>query len=193
MSGALAVVDPARPDLGGNLRDGDPLTWSPALWAWLVDRFGVGSVLDVGCGEGHAVRYFARRLGVIAHGIDGLELNVRRAVHPIARHDLAAGAYLMPVDMAWSCEVAEHIDPEHVGHFVDTLANGRLVAMTYAVPGQAGHHHVNCQPEAYWVAQLARRGYRPAQRQDVERARSIATAEGAFYFGRTGLLFHRAR
>ena len=72
------VIDSDRPDLGGNIRHGDIHTWSPVLWRYLVERFGVGSVLDVGCGEGHAVKFF-HRLGLFAHGIDGLLLNVRRA------------------------------------------------------------------------------------------------------------------
>ena len=118
-----SVFDPARPDLGGNVRHGDAWTYHPALWRYLVGRFGVRSVLDVGCGEGHAVRFF-HALGVIAHGIDGLLINVQRAVYPIALHDLLAGPYIMPVDLVWSCEVAEHIDQEKVDHYLDTLANG---------------------------------------------------------------------
>lgn len=94
-------------------------------------------MLDVGCGEGHAVSFFAK-LGVHAHGIDGLKHNVQRAVFPIALHDLLAGPYFMPVDFVWSCEVAEHIDPLKVDFYLDTLANGRVVAMTHALPGQPG-------------------------------------------------------
>ena len=117
-----AVIDPTRPDLGGNVRHGDAWTYHPGLWRYLVGRFGVRSVLDVGCGEGHAVQFF-HRLGVIAHGIDGLLINVRRAVYPIALHDLLTGPYIMPVDLVWSCEVAEHIDANKVDHYLDSLAH----------------------------------------------------------------------
>ena len=41
------VFDPARPDLGGNLHYGDANTFAPRLWRYLVERFGVSSVLDV--------------------------------------------------------------------------------------------------------------------------------------------------
>ena len=84
------VTDSARPDLGGNMRHGDIHTACPALWRYLVERFAVKSVLDVGCGEGHAVSFF-QRLGVMAHGIDGLRTNVARSVVPIALHDLLTG------------------------------------------------------------------------------------------------------
>lgn len=77
------VIDPAWPDLGGNGRHGDIGTFCPRLWRYLVERFSIQSVLDVGCGEGHAVSFF-RYMGLIAHGIDGLPLNIKRAVTPIA-------------------------------------------------------------------------------------------------------------
>ena len=184
------VVDKSREDLGGNIRHGDANTFAPRLWRYLIERFAVRSMLDVGCGEGHAVHFFARQ-GVLAHGIDGLKSNIDRAVAPIALHDILQGPYYMPVDLVWSCEVAEHIDPDKVDHFVDTLANGKVVAMTHAVPGQGGHHHVNCQPSEYWVDLMQKRGFELARSQQFYR--EIASRdEVPNYFATTGLVFTRA-
>ena len=176
MSGTF-VLDEERPDLGGNIRHGDLATFCPNLWRFLVSRFAVRSMLDVGCGEGHAARFF-HDLGVFAHGIDGLRKNVERAVIPIALHDLLAQPYVMPVDLVWCCEVAEHIDEGCVDRFLSTLTNGKIIAMTHAVPGQSGHHHVNCQPAEYWVDMLAERGYRLVQGYDALRriSESVANA-----------------
>jgi hypothetical protein len=183
------VYDPDRPDLGGNLYYGDANTFAPRLWRYLVERFGVSSVLDVGCGEGHAVLFF-HRMGIFAHGIEGSATNIARAVVPIARHDLLGGSYVMPVDLVWSCEVAEHIAPDKVDHYLDTLANGRVVAMTHALPGQPGHHHVNCQPQEYWVEHMLRRGY--ALSPETSLMREIAGREETFnYFQASGLVFLR--
>jgi hypothetical protein len=185
------VISQERPDLGGNFRHGDIHTIAPRLWRYMIDRFGIDSVLDVGCGEGHAVRFF-RRLGLHAHGIDGLVDNVRRAVIPIALHDLLSGPYYMPVDLVWSCEVAEHIDPAKVGHYLDTLACGRIVAMTHALPGQEGYHHVNCQPPEYWIEKMRQRGFVLDPQNQVLREVS-ARDETWNYFAKTGLVFHRNR
>lgn len=181
------ALDDARPDLGGNVQGGDLLSWTPALWAALVRVFEPRTVLDVGCGEGHAVEWF-RGQGLDARGIDGLPLNIENAVTPIVLHDLLAGPFVCPVDLVWSCEVAEHILPEWVDHFLDTLANGRVVAMTHAVPHQGGHHHVNCQPAEYWIERMVARGYRLS---DLAAWREESARDGDTYFSRTGLVFTR--
>jgi hypothetical protein len=181
--------DQSRPDLGGNVRFGDLHSWTPLLWKYLRDVFAIRSMLDVGCGEGHTVAFF-HRLGVHAHGIDGLRVNIDRAVISIAQHDILREPYTMPVDLTWSCEVAEHIDPAKVDHFLDTLANGKVVAMTHALPEQPGHHHVNCQPQEYWITKMQSRGYSLSLDNDIFRA-IASKSETWTYFGRTGLIFLR--
>ncbi len=172
------------------MRHGDARTFTPRLWRHLVERFGAGSVLDVGCGEGHAVKFFSR-LGIAAFGIDGLRINIDRAVHPIALHDLLSGPFYMPVDLVWSCEVAEHIEESKVDNFLDTLSNGKVIAMTHAVPGQGGHHHVNEQPASYWIEKLRSRGY--IFHQDFNNfIRGVAASEGfPNHFQNNGLVFFR--
>ncbi len=184
------VRDENRVDLGGNVKFGDNATFCPRLWRYLVERFAVDSMLDVGCGEGHAVSFF-RRIGVVAHGIDGLRTNVQRAVTPIALHDLLESDYYMPVDLVWSCEVAEHILEEKVENYLKTLANGKIVAMTHALPGQGGHHHVNCQPAEYWIDAMERHGYALAPFNNTYREVAKGDAHGN-YFTQSGLVFFRA-
>src|SRR4051794_13387470 len=81
------VIDSDAPHLGGNLRHGDLGSFTPKTWAWVARRFAINSMLDIGCGEGHAVAYF-HSIGVFSHGIDGLHANIKRSVTPIALHDL---------------------------------------------------------------------------------------------------------
>jgi SAM-dependent methyltransferase len=188
---ARLARDPADPALGGNVIGGDRRTFHPMLWEFLVDRFGVRTVLDVGCGEGHCVRFFRER-GIDAVGFDGLRANVERAVTPIELHDLRDGPYELPVDLVHCCEVVEHVEERFLDHLLQTLANGRVIAMTHAVPGQGGHHHVNCRPAEYWIEHLAALDYRLLA-DETARGRALVEAHDHWtYFVGTGLVFERA-
>ena len=39
------------------------------------------------------------------------------------------------------------------------LSGAAYVVFTAAPPGQDGHHHVNCQPQSYWLSKFLARGY----------------------------------
>lgn len=183
------VHDRDQPHAGGNVKFGDHNTITPSLWRQLVERFAVRSMLDVGCGEGHAVKFF-HSIGVIAHGIDALRKNVERAVHPIAYHDLTEAPYIMPVDLVLSIEVAEHIEEKFLKNYLDTLCNGNIIAFTHARPRQEGHHHVNCREEEYWVSHFANRGYRVDEYNYHWRRVVLAEREHGF-FAQTGLVLIR--
>lgn len=180
--------------LGGFFRNGDPDTTYPNLWEWLVKTLGVQFVLDVGCGDGHALDHFWHIDGVAsAIGIDGMPQE-----HASVREfDFTTGHYPWPwdfadIDLVWSCEFVEHVEAQYLDNFLPALAAGRWLAMTHAVPGQTGHHHVNCQPEEFWVDQLARYGmvldpYLTAQARAVASTDAVETN----YFARTGLVFEK--
>ena len=184
--------------LGGYVPGGDPNTTYPALWEWLVRKQGVRSVLDVGCGDGKGALDYFERLGCDVVGIDGVPQNDDR----IACHDFATGPW--PVkgnrvegayDLVWSCEFVEHVDERHVPHFLDTFHAAPLVLLTHALPGQPGHHHVNCRHSEYWIGALAAVGYR-LDCELTQKTRNLAVSEktiepNANYFALTGLAFRR--
>lgn len=185
----IAVTNSQRPDLGGNFRGGDNACFTPRLWKYLVERFGISSVLDVGCGEGQAVKFF-RALGLVAHGIEGLIDNVSNAVTPISLHDITRQPFIMPVDLVVCTEVVEHIEESFLENLINTLINGRVICMTHAVPNQEGHHHVNCQPSSYWIEHICSRGYNLSQDNELFKALS-AQEVGHKYFATTGLVFYK--
>lgn len=153
----------------------------------MVGRFAVRSVLDVGSGRGHAASWFHRE-GCAVVAMDGEQLNVKTALFPTVQHDMTVSPFICPVDMVHCQEVVEHIDPAHLGNLMATLANGSVVLMTHAGPGQIGHHHVNCQPSEYWVKQFAKWqfGLLP---DDTEKVREIAKLDKAHHLARSGLVF----
>lgn len=185
----FCVVDKDKPDLGGNLLHGDNQATTPALWQYLIDRFAPRSVLDVGAGQGVALSYF-HRAGVVAHGFDGLIQNVENARHPIALHDLKAGPYRFPCDLVYCVEVVEHVEEAYIDNLLGTFRNAPVVAITHAIPGQLGHHHVNTQPQEYWVEKMNGIGY--SLSMDNEKFCAIAERENPdSYFAKTGLVFLR--
>jgi SAM-dependent methyltransferase len=187
--------------LGGYVVGGDRATYYPGLWDWLVDTWEVRSVIDIGCGEGHALRYF-RDQGCRVIGVDGIEQDDRDVV----THDYATGPWsiydedgattsldgLAEFDLVWSCEFVEHVEERYVPNFLATFACARYVLMTHGEPGQPGWHHVNNQPADYWKGALAAVGYQFDETLTAQ-ARGFASMNTDPYnhFRRSGLAFRR--
>lgn len=137
--------------LGGYVPDGDPATWFPDLWTYMVERIGVRSILDIGAGNGRTMDFFIG-LGCDVMGVEGTPQD-----HPfIIQHDYTHGPLTFDYrfDLCWCCEFVEHVEEQHIPNFMASMDACDLLLMTHAFPGQPGHHHVNCQPPEYWMAQL---------------------------------------
>jgi glycosyltransferase involved in cell wall biosynthesis len=182
--------------LGGYIEGGDPATYYPDLWRWFVDKQGVKSVLDVGCGAGIAVDYFDSR-GVEAVGVDGIEQPSGR----IFQHDFTTGPWVPPrnpadfegrYDLCWCCEFVEHIPEGHIGNFLATFQHCEMVALTHAFPGQEGWNHVNCQEPDYWIDRLKSAGYTldPGLTKQA-RKRAAKNKNAINHFVRSGMVFVR--
>ena len=175
--------------LGGNVLEGDPYTFCPGVWSYVIERFAISSVLDLGSGIGYSADFFHRK-GLRTVAVDGLSDNVKMALYPTVCHDLTKGPVLTSVDLVHCHEVVEHIDKRFLENLLLSLCCGRIILMTHALPGQGGHHHVNEKPDRYWAEHLARRGYNLLA-EDTKRIRAIAKSEGAAYMHASGLVFHK--
>ena len=134
---------------------------APILEA-VIDKWHPKTWLDVGCGTGQAMHYLLQR-GIDCVGLEGSEAAI--AASPVAERircvNLNNPVQLSQTfDLVWSYEVAEHIHPNFVDPFVDTLTgHGDIVLMSAAQPGQGGAGHFNVQPPAYWIAKLRQRTF----------------------------------
>jgi hypothetical protein len=155
---------------------------------YLVDHFGVGSMVDIGCGPG-GMLFYAQSRGIRAVGIDG-DPDVARHSRQIIEHDYATGPLSVgEFDLGWAVEFVEHVDEEYVPNFMATLRGCKHVFMTAAVPGQPGHHHVNCRDGSYWIERFAAEGFRlddDATRNVRERSRMAS-----LFASQTGMVFSR--
>ncbi len=157
------------------------------MWDYVIDRFCISSALDIGSGCGNASFYMHKK-GVRVLAVDGFKESIETSLYPALRHDLTAGPIFTRVDLVHCQEVVEHIEERFVDNLLDSFTSGKFLLMTYAVPGQAGHHHVNLQPSEYWIEHLSTRGFRLLA-EDVKRIRVLAQRDGAQYLAKTGMIF----
>jgi SAM-dependent methyltransferase len=179
--------------LGGAHTDKpDFYTWLPDIWERLITGYGVESVLDLGCGAGFSTAWFARRVKGRVLGVEGDANAVAvKKCDFVVTHDYTV-APLVPhevYDLAWCAEFVEHVEAAYMRNWMATLQRCRYVAMTFAVPGQGGHHHVNEQKEDYWLAKFKQAGF---EHVAEETARLRGTAAGETW-GRPTLTFFRSR
>jgi SAM-dependent methyltransferase len=176
--------------LGGYTKGGDPATWYPELWQWLVDDMGVRSVLDIGCGEGQSTAFFLER-GCRVLGVEGIP----QALSYIVCHDFTLGPFVPneSFDLVWCCEFVEHVEERFMSNFLRTFESAsRFLLMTHASPGQGGHHHVNCQEPEYWIAKVEARGFR-LERELTATTRTLSASNDNpwNHYLRSGLAFSR--
>lgn len=170
------------PHLGGHMH----VAWvdEPVL-DYLIDRYNVRSMLDVGCGLG-AMLDLARSKGLYASGVDG---DPQIHHYLINHHDYTIGPYRgpRPVDLIWCVEFVEHVEEIYQENYLATFQDGRVLYLTAAYPGQGGYHHVNEQPVEYWIDLLEAHGW------ELDREATDWTHEhGAIPFSqRTGMVFVR--
>ena len=156
---------------------------------YLAARFGVRTMIDVGCGPPGMV-YYAAQKGVKAVGVDG-DPTVARGSRVVIEHDYARKPlYAGEFDLGWSVEFVEHVSEQFLPNAMATFRGCRVVFLTAAVPGQPGHHHVNCRSPEYWVEQFRRAGFE-VDAEATEGVRRHSTMESGFARA-VGLVFRRA-
>jgi SAM-dependent methyltransferase len=170
------------PHLGGHF--GNSNVDRPTL-LYLIARYGIATMLDVGCGPGGMIDV-AAALGVDALGIDGDSTITRPDV---LIHDFTTGPMkTAEFDLIWCVEFVEHVEAEFIPNFMQTFAAGRVLFLTAAPPGFPGWHHVNCQPQSYWISLLEQHGWR----LDVDATTWIRANGGHPFSTRQGLVFVRS-
>lgn len=133
-----------------------------AVVPYVAGRYDCGTVIDVGCGEGHWGATFVAQ-GSQVTGVDG------EYARDVCRIEHFVGADLeraLPViegerfELAVCLEVAEHLSPGRAEGLVSDLCElSDVVLFSAAIPGQGGVGHVNEQWQSYWAALFEARGY----------------------------------
>jgi SAM-dependent methyltransferase len=156
-------ISPGHHHLGGAVLDApDSATFLPDVWEYLIDKYQVCSVLDVGAGAGWSTKWFAQR-GIYTLGVEGWReaLEKSRCRSNIVEHDYSDGPFIpsMLLDLAWCAGFVEQIEEEYIPNFMASFRACQFVCLTHAEPGDVGHHHVNCRPTDYWVRKMNEFGF----------------------------------
>jgi hypothetical protein len=148
--------------LGGANSLGDWQTYLPDIWGWLLLEFDIRSVIDLGTGYGHNAEWF-RKMGCRVKAVeaepDALQNNVLPAAllipHDYSQGPLNAGEF----DLCLALEFVEHVEARYEANWLMTAKQCQWLLMSHGLPGQDGHHHVNCRPREYWIARLMMEGF----------------------------------
>jgi len=150
----------------------------------------IKSVYDFGCGRGeylNELQKFDNTLaltGFEGHQTDGVFNN-------IVKQDLSTPLNLDQVDMVMSIEVGEHIPKEFEQTFIDNISNHAKehIFLSWAIVGQGGLGHINCQNNDYIIKQFADRGW-IHQEELSNQIRS--TMPGSIWLKNTVMIFTRS-
>jgi SAM-dependent methyltransferase len=176
--------------LGGYYTSGDPNTWMPDVWGFLIFQYNIKSVVDIGCGLGHNIKWFDE-MGLKILGVEGDAFAIENSLIPknILHHDFSLTALNLNenFDLAISTEFVEHLDQCYENNWLSVLKNCKYFLMSHAVPKQKGHHHVNCQTSDYWVDKLAKNNF--IYHKSISLSFRESTCRYPTKWGRNTLLF----
>jgi SAM-dependent methyltransferase len=155
------------------------------------------SIADVGCGSGaYAAEFLRRTLRTVAceRSPRGRRYAQRQGLDcqffDLAVPDVEIRG--LPVDLAFSLEVAEHIPASLADAFVVFLTRASdTVALTAAPPGQGGQGHINEQPQEYWIAKFHQRGFQHDAAASGRIAEALRAAGAARYLSANMMVFRR--
>lgn len=190
--GCAFVTSPTHPHLGGNLDGGDPSTQYPhTLWPWLMETFEPRTMLDIGCGEGHAMNWFVGK-GVDILGVEGLKRNVQICKDKGLKcvpHDFTEGPFVsVGVDLIWCSDVLEHIEERYLSNIFATFRLARVVAVSHGEEGheKCGWHHVTNRMSSWWLERFEKEGFQHDLSLTME-SREVCDEEG--WWSLTGKIF----
>lgn len=185
-------VEPA-PSGGPFLDAPDTHTFLPDVWEYLIDKYEIQSVLDIGAGAGWSTKWFADR-NIYALGVEGCAeaLAKSQCRSNIIEHDYRTGPFVpaMELDLGWCAGFVEQIEERFMGNFMASFRACHHVCLTHAEAGELNAENVNAQPTAYWIKKMDEYGF---DYDAAETARLRSTDKHKAPRGRRTLTFFNRR
>ncbi len=130
----------------------------------LMQLAAIGSVIDIGCGNGAWLAEFMRSGVTDVLGVDGPYVNASILQIPAEKYvgmDLRGRKPInRTADLVLCLEVAHYLAADDHPAFADYLmALSPCILFSCAIPGQPGKNHVSPQWHDYWHRLFEKRGY----------------------------------
>jgi hypothetical protein len=153
------------------------------------------TVNDIGCGDGYYCKYLSDKGFKKIQAFEGTpDIENMGVYNPIIQTDLSEyinKKYIKKESNSICLEVGEHIPKEYESVFLDNICNLTInkIIFSWAVIGQGGEGHVNCQDNDYIIEQMKTRGFEV----DVKKTKQLRDIDfnGLTYFKNT--LFYMVR
>lgn len=149
-------------------------------------------LLDLGCGVGQYGLYFKKENAPFQWtGYDGA-INVEEYTNGFVHWaDLSVPGFAVDnlADWVMALEVGEHVPAEFEDAVIDNIArNSKCGAIvSWAIPGQGGHAHVNNRPSSYVIDKFKSRGFE----YDEVKSREGQDAAQYIWFKDTLMVFRK--
>jgi 2-polyprenyl-3-methyl-5-hydroxy-6-metoxy-1,4-benzoquinol methylase len=155
---------------------------------------GKPSVVDLGCGLGFLVKEL-RDHQIKCDGFDGNpstpEITSWIDSKPPCRVLDLSEPILFPQKYDWaiSLEVGEHIPKEFEDEFINNLHNNNIkgIILSWAIKGQPGNGHINCQNNDYIKSKMCELGYI----NDMEAEKKLRDSSTLWWFKNTIMVFRK--
>jgi SAM-dependent methyltransferase len=136
--------------------------YQPDIWEYLIAKYDIRTVLDLGAGAGWSTKWFVDR-GIYALGVERSKEAIagNKCRGNMIEHDYRSGPFIpsMVLDLAWCAGFVDQINEQHIPNFMASLQNCRFICLTHAEPGGAGTGPINCQSNEYWVKKMGEFGF----------------------------------
>jgi trans-aconitate methyltransferase len=153
---------------------------SPRVWKHMIEKYGVHSLLDVGCGRGISTSWF------LTHGVDilcaeGSHDAVEKSMLPdpanqIVEHDFSRGPWWpeKTYDAVWAVEFLEHVNVQYQFNYISAFRKTALLFVTSSRWG--GWHHTEVHMDDWWIRKYEAYGFRYSS-ELTEEVRQVAKIE----------------
>jgi hypothetical protein len=153
---------------------------SPSVWKYMVEKLGVHSLLDVGCGRGTSTTWFLKH-GVDILCVEGSHDAYKKTFLPdpatqMVEHDFTRGPWWpeKTYDAVWAVEFLEHVNVQYQFNYITAFRKSALLFVSSSRWG--GWHHVEVHSDEWWIRKYESYGFRYDEVL-TENVRKIASAE----------------